>query len=267
VRALNGAAALLATSVLADSALEHYRGSYENPAMYAPLAVSTLTILGSLHGASDGREHPHRAREAAYATAVATGFIGTGFHLYNIFKRPGGLSWLNLFYAAPPGAPAALSLAGLLGLAAERMRRPPADGRPKLIGLPAGRALAGLSAVGLAGTTAEAGLLHFRGAFHNPLMLLPVTAPPVAALLLAKAAAEGTLRPRSFTRAWLGFTVLLGVAGFGLHAFGVSRAMGGWRNWSQNLVDGPPLPAPPAFSVLALVGLLTLEMLHAPAQD
>src|SRR3954469_2330058 len=30
-RGLHGAAALLATSVLADSALEHYRGSFENP--------------------------------------------------------------------------------------------------------------------------------------------------------------------------------------------------------------------------------------------
>jgi hypothetical protein len=37
--------------------------------------------------------------------------------------------------------------------------------------------------------TAEAGLLHFRGAFHNPLMTLPVTLPPVGAMLMASAAA------------------------------------------------------------------------------
>ena len=38
--------------------------------------------------------------------------------------------------------------------------------------------MSALTGVGLLGTTAEAGLLHFRGAFHNPAMLLPVTLPP-----------------------------------------------------------------------------------------
>ena len=38
------------------------------------------------------------------------------------------------------------------------------------------------------GTAAEAALLHFRGAFHNPAMLLPVTVPPAAAALLGAAA-------------------------------------------------------------------------------
>jgi hypothetical protein len=34
--------------------------------------------------------------------------------------------------------------------------------------------------------------------------------------------------------------------------------MGGWRNWSQNLLNGPPLPAPPAFTALAIAGLAAL---------
>ena len=34
--------------------------------------------------------------------------------------------------------------------------------------------------------------------------------------------------------------------------------MGGWRNWSQNVIDGPPLPAPPSFSALALAALSAL---------
>jgi hypothetical protein len=38
--------------------------------------------------------------------------------------------------------------------------------------------------------------------------------------------------------------------------------MGGWRNWSQNLVDGPPLPAPPAFTGIALAGLGLLPLLE-----
>ena len=34
--------------------------------------------------------------------------------------------------------------------------------------------------------------------------------------------------------------------------------MGGWRNWSQNVLNGPPLPAPPSFTGLAMAGLAAL---------
>jgi hypothetical protein len=37
--------------------------------------------------------------------------------------------------------------------------------------------------------------------------------------------------------------------------------MGGWRNWSQNILNGPPLPAPPSFAGLALAGLAALELM------
>ena len=50
-----------------------------------------------------------------------------------------------------------------------------------------------------------------------------------------------------FTRFWLGLTGVMGLAGVGFHIYGVSRGMGGWRNWRQNMVDGPPIPAPPSF--------------------
>ena len=108
---------------------------------------------------------------------------GWSFTLYNITKRPGGVSWQNLFYAAPIGAPAALTLAGLLGRGAERVRETPLRQRATVLGLPAGRVLAAMTAAGLAGTVGEAGLLHFRGAYQNPAMFIPVTLPPVAAAL------------------------------------------------------------------------------------
>jgi hypothetical protein len=178
-------------------------------------------------------------------------------------RRPGGLTFQNLFYAAPVGAPAALSLAGLLGLAAKRLEETPAATPPRLLGLPAGRAMAALTGVGLAGTVGEAGLLHYRGAFQNPFMFVPVSVPPVAAALMLKAAADPPNGRARKTRAWLILTAALGLAGVGFHAFGVSRAMGGWRNWTQNLVDGPPLPAPPSFAALAIAGLAALSLLAA----
>jgi hypothetical protein len=40
--------------------------------------------------------------------------------------------------------------------------------------------------------------------------------------------------------------------------------MGGWRNWSQNLLNGPPLPAPPAFAALAIAGLVAVRLIPLP---
>jgi hypothetical protein len=261
-RQLNGSAALLAMSVLADSAVEHYRGSFENRAMYTPLVTAALTLGASVFGTADVRAKRHMARDTIYAGAAVTGLAGLAFHTYNILKRPGGMSWLNLFYAAPIGAPAAISLAGLLGRGAERVRDTMPGHRPTVLGLPAGRMLAAVAATGLAGTVGEAGLLHFRGNFQNPAMVLPVTIPPVASVLLGASALHPHRITNGLARWWLRLTALLGFAGVGFHAYGVSRSMGGWRNWSQNVLNGPPLPAPPSFTGLALAGLAALSLIE-----
>ena len=267
VRMVHGAAAMLALSVLADSGVEHSRGQWHNPAMVTPIVSSTLSILASLDGATRSEKRAHPLRLASYGIAMVVGVVGTGFHLYNITKKPGGLSWENLFYQAPIGAPAALSLSGLLGLAAEGIRHERPGHPPRLLGVPAAPALAGLTAIGLMGTTVEVALLHFRGNFQNPVMYLPVLLPPVAAALTAEAALNPDRRGRPNAKLWLGITAALGVAGVAFHAYGTSRYMGGWKNWRQNLVDGPPIPAPPAFSGLALAGLAALALLERHGDD
>lgn len=261
-RELNRAAGTLAASVLADSSVEHYRGSFKNKAMYTPLAVSALTLATSIHGTADMRPLAHKARDATYLLAAATGLAGSGFHLYNVGKRVGGFSWQNLFYGAPIGAPMAILLSGLLGFCSERVREARRT-RPRIFGLPAGRAIAAVAGAGLLGTTGEAGLLHFRGAYHNPFMLLPVTLPPIGAALLLSAAGGRSGRTHRFTRWWMRALTAMGVAGVGFHAYGVSRNMGGWRNWSQNILNGPPIPAPPSFAGLALAGLAALGLMRA----
>ena len=259
-RRLNCAAGTLAFSVLADSAIEHYRGSFNNPAMYTPLVVSLSALGVSLHGVADERSAAVRIRHATYLASALTGLLGTGFHIYNIVKRPGRVDWQNLFYGAPVGAPMALLLSGLLGVFAERVRDARPGETPRVMGLRAGRGVAAIASIGLLGTTGEAGLLHFRGAFHDPFMILPVTMPPVAAVLLARAAVRGHGHP--FTRWWLRTTAAMGIAGMGFHAYGVQRNMGGWRNWSQTVLNGPPLPAPPSFTGLSLAGLAALALLE-----
>jgi hypothetical protein len=253
---------VLATSVLADSAAEHYRGSFKNKAMYTPLVVSALTLAISIHGTADMRPAAHRARDATYLLSAAAGLIGTAFHFYNVGKRVGGFSWQNLFYGAPLGAPMAALLAGLLGFCSERVRESEPGARPEIFELPAGRTIAAVVAAGLLGTTGEAGLLHFRGAFHNPFMVLPVTLPPAGAILLARAAKAGPGREYPFARRWMRILAGMGFAGAGFHAYGVSRNMGGWRNWSQNILNGPPIPAPPSFTGLALAGLAGLSLMR-----
>lgn len=260
-RKFNRGAGLLALSVLCDSAIEHYRGSFKNKAMFTPLVVSSATLAFSLHGTQDLRRGSHRGRDITYLVAAATGCVGTGFHVYNVLKRPGGFVWQNLFYGAPLGAPFAILLSGLLGFCAERVRENEPNRQLTVLGRPAGPFMSLVTALGLLGTTGEAGLLHFRGAYHDPFMFIPVTLPPFVATRLLRARTGKSL---SSTRLWLRLLSLVGLVGVGFHAFGVARNMGGWRNWRQNLLNGPPLPAPPSFSGLALAGLAAIDLLEHP---
>jgi hypothetical protein len=261
-RLLNMGAGILCGAVLSDSAVEHYRGSFRNPMMYAALASSALSLLANVDGARERTVLSGTARRDCHALAIGIGALGTGFHLYNILRRPGRLSLNDLFYGAPIGAPAALVLAGIIGVAAEKVRNGSAWAQPRMFGLSIGRALAGTTAVGIAGTIGEVSLMHFRGSFQNPFMYLPVSLPPVAAAMMTETAISPRLRPRPIARFWLKATAIMGLAGSAFHAYGVSRAMGGWRNWRQNVVAGPPLPAPPSFTGLAIAGLAALRLLE-----
>ena len=263
-------AAILGGSVLLDSAMEHFQGGYHNRAMFAAPLTAAVSIAASL--AEPDPERLEALPTAGHAISVAVGLAGLGFHLYNITKRPGGLSWNNLFYAAPFGAPGALVLSGLLGLASEA---PAAFGRVHPGDLPVdrdadaerhrqeGRVLAGVAGASLLGEAAEVWLLHFRGAFHNPAMYLPVTIPPTAALLLLREAVSPRPRGRGLARWRLRLTAALGIIGTGFHVYGVQRNMGGWRNWRQTALAGPPTPAPISFTGLALAGLAALDLIEA----
>ncbi len=259
-RLVAGGAALLAGAVLADSALEHYRGSFDNRAMPVPLAGSALALGTNLALAATGWVAPALAplTMSVHAANAGLGAAGLGFHAYNISKQVGGIRWGTLFYQAPIGAPGALVLAGALGAAAQAL----AVGQSALGPVPllSGRVLAGACALGIAGTAAEAALLHFRGAYHNPVMWVPVAATPLAVLAVAHAALTG--RVSWITTAALAVTAALGLAGSGFHAYGISRNMGGWRNWRQNLFAGPPLPAPPAYTGLAIAAFGALLLMR-----
>ena len=253
-QALGAGAAILCASVALDSALEHYRGEFKDRAMFAGPSMALLGLGAAAYIAFRPERANDKLPKVALLTVGATGLIGLGFHAYNILKRPGELDALNLFYAAPFGAPAALTLAGLYGVIAGEML----SGRDYVrTRLP--RHTAGLIAFSLLGTVAEAGWMHFRGAFQDPAMFAPVTIPPLAAMAIGAAA----LSPRatSLAEPLLKATAVLGIAGPIFHAYGIHRNMGGWKNWSQMILQGPPLPAPPAFLGIAAAGLGILPAL------
>ena len=255
-RTLNTAAAILATSVLTDSSAEHYRAGFHNRAMFIAPTVAAAVLATATRRAL--RHHsPGRVRTVIFGTATLTGLVGFGFHLANISRRTGRWNSANVFFGAPVAAPLAVTMAGLLGMASDRVESP----EPRTTPLPA--SIAVLATLGLVGTSTEAAMLHFRGAFQNPAMYAPVIAPPIAAAALASASFVRSSRVHRTARALLRLTTWLGVVGVGFHAWGVQRRMGGWRNWRQNLLVGPPLPAPPAFSGLALAGLAALDLLES----
>jgi hypothetical protein len=256
-RDVNAGAATLALSVLTDSALAHYRGGFHNPAMYAAPTAASLTFLAATATAA-ARSSARRStmRDLVFGCAALVGLAGLAFHIRNVSRRVGGWRWVNVFHGAPIAAPLALHVSGLLGLLAARVPADATIARTRF-----GRALAALASLGMIGTSGEAGLLHFRGAFHDPFMYLPVTVPPAAAAMLALAASVNTTDRRRQARTLLRATAALGALGVAFHGYGVHRRMGGWRNWSQNILTGPPIPAPPAFAGLALVGLGALELL------
>jgi hypothetical protein len=84
----------------------------------------------------------------------------------------------------------------------------------------------------------------------------------VAGALLLRNAVGSSRRGRWLAGLWLKVTAALGLLGVGFHAWGVQRNMGGWRNWRQTVLDGPPLPAPPSLTGLALAGLAALGLLE-----
>jgi hypothetical protein len=254
---LKDGAVMLSGSVLLDSAFEHFRGNYRNRAMYVAPVTAALSLAASIN-----RSVPRPLRTGIFATAGTVGVAGLAFHAYNIMKRPGGLSWNNLFYAAPAIAPGAMALSGFLGYAASHVESAMEKTGSERTRREIGPVLALLVAGGIIGTVAEAALLHFRGAFHDPFMVVPVTVPPIAAAALAVAAVNPTEETLRAARWSLTATAAAGVLGSAFHVYGVQRNMGGWRNWTQNLFAGPPIPAPPSFTGLAVAGVRVLRLLE-----
>ena len=255
------ATAVMTLLLLADALAGHYRSGFISRSQYAPfISGGLLIITGVAATAAPTNAWLNTAMRGAGWLAVASGLIGFGFHhYYGIAKKPGGYKWLlyYLMYGAPQLAPLALAILGALAVVAARGLA----GEVSFVGLSMRAALLALVAVALTGAVLQATILHYRGAFNNPAMYAPLTAP----LLAVVVGAWSAIAPNSMTLfaltilLWL--TFLVGFVGLGMHLRGLGRRMGGLYVALFNLLEGPPAWAPALFAGFSAVGLIAVHLL------
>lgn len=247
--------------LLVDAFIGHYRSGFTRIVQFAPFITGGFLIFCALGSAVfPVSSWLNTTLRVAGWLAIASGLIGFGFHhYYGMAKKPGGYKLFlhYLMYGAPQLAPMTLTAMGFLGLVVARGL----NGSFVFAGIDFRVLLFGFVAVTLFFTIVEAGISHYRGAFHNPLMYAPLTVPllAVAASVWLAFSPENDLAKGILTvLLWL--TLAAGFVGFGMHLRGIARQMGGWRLWRFNLLEGPPISSPLFFSGLSAVGLIMIYL-------
>jgi hypothetical protein len=246
--------------LLSDAWAGHYRRDFVHVAQYTPFPVGGLLILCALGGAIAPQSQVFGAvLQGISWLSIAAGLAGFAFHhYYGMVRKPGGYRrWLDsLMYGAPPLAPLALSLMGALALTASRAEL----GHTQIAGVSIGNALLIMTVAGLLGTIAQAAILHFRGAFNNPLMYAPLTVPLLAVLAAIWMLVAPSSPARAATIVLLWLTFLTGFVGLGMHLRGFDRQMAGLYVPLFNWLQGPPAFAPALFAGLAALGLVVTAL-------
>ena len=117
------------------------------------------------------------------------------------------------------------------------------------------RSLSALTAAGALVTAAEIFFEHDSASFGNKMMWLPVALGPVGA---AAGVAGVFSRRMAKTALPVASAAIIanGLQGVYLHARGISRKPGGWKNARYNMEMGPPLLAPLLVTMVGGMGLL-----------
>ena len=246
--------------LLPDAFAGHYRRAFVRRVQYVPFITGSVLVVCAA-GTVLWPDQPwlHVPLLSAAWIALASGVIGSAVHAYfGTFAKPGGYRWTLHYamYGAPVLAPLALSANGFLTLVAGRALM----GRFDVGGVPLGITLFGAAALSLTGAAVQAAILHYRGAFNNPLMYLPVTAPLAAVIALVAM----IVRPSAWTEGVLivalWATIAVGIVGLGMHLRGFDRQMGGLGIALANWLQGPPAFAPALFTCFAAVGLIAVYL-------
>jgi hypothetical protein len=125
-RMLSGLTAFSAALVCGEVFYEHYKGSFGNKLMWAPIAATPPIVAAGIAGVFSKRA-AKTFLPAASGLYVLTAATGTVMHVRGVARKPGGLGWRYLAYnivmGPPVVAPALFAMVGGMGLLAALLRR------------------------------------------------------------------------------------------------------------------------------------------------
>ena len=123
-RMLSGLTAFGALMVCTEVLYEHYRGSFGNKMMWAPVIATPPLLVGAIGGVFS-RTLAKTLLPFTAGIYALVGLVGIFFHLRGIARKPGGFRYLvyNVIMGPPPMAPALFAMVGGMGLLAALLRR------------------------------------------------------------------------------------------------------------------------------------------------
>lgn len=104
--------------------LEHYRGSFADTWMWAPIVLTPPLAAAGVAGVMSERA-ARTVLPLVSGLYAVNGVIGVVTHIRGVYRKPGGFHepWYNLVMGPPVLAPGSLVLVGALGLAAPLLPR------------------------------------------------------------------------------------------------------------------------------------------------
>ena len=110
--------AIALMGAILQSGILHYRGAFNNPAMYAPFAAPLLAVFASLWMVLAASRAASVALSILLWLTFLTGFVGMGMHLRGFGRQMGGLyvTVFNWLEGPPAFAPALFAGFAAIGL-------------------------------------------------------------------------------------------------------------------------------------------------------
>lgn len=123
-RSLSGLTAVAALLTTAEVYLEHYKASFGNKWMWAPILVTPPVVVAGIGGVFS-RRWAKTALPITAALYTANGLAGEYFHARGVARKPGGwsLASYNVPMGPPIAAPGLMCVVGGMGLLAAVLRR------------------------------------------------------------------------------------------------------------------------------------------------
>ena len=270
---------VFATSVVSglEVGYEHYRGSYSNPVMYTPVALSAVLSCAGVAGFFSRRAATTFLRYSSAVTLV-DGVVGFFFHVRGVARKPGGwrLPITNIVMGPPLFAPLLFGTSAYLGFLASYLQREEDAGTQALAEEASSRLrtmdfredirigrfqkhLCVVTAIGTLCSGSEAWYSHYKNNFSKRVQWSPVILTP-----LLMGAALGAVKSERIANTALPLAsaaaMLNGMVGTYYHVRGILNRSGGAKKPLYNILYGPPIFAPMLFSACGLLGMLAYLM-------